>query len=185
MDIPPRFLLILASHSTLLRASLVTRDLKIAASAQQTFSVNRAEFDPAEVWYKTKRVIAACLDIGRTLSREIAGIALVAGTAETVVWSLEAGETKSRGIVLQNDGPLPDDVEKEGKTSYRGTIAAWLFWNLTGAFDPTKPGKTRARAPFDAELPVLVIVNRQNTRAPDQVLLDTARDTWDEFSGKM
>src|SRR5690242_16756558 len=99
----PRFLLILSAHSNLLRAALVMQDLRIVASAQQTFELHNSRFDPAEVWYKTKKVIAACLDIGRTLTREIAGVVIVSQETAVVIWQEQGNEVVARGMILEPD----------------------------------------------------------------------------------
>lgn len=173
---PARFLLILSVHENLIRAAMVTRELKIVASAQQTFQVTDSSFDPAEVWYKTKKVIAACFDIGRTLSREVAGVAIVTQGNDTVDWSEQVGEVVARGRVGQ---PVDATVfeESAGATqSYRGDMGAWLLWNLTGAYGTDTFGKTRARAPFDAELPVIVVVNEAELAHWEKARIETERD---------
>ncbi|MCC7162516.1 MAG: hypothetical protein IT331_08475 [Anaerolineae bacterium] len=159
----PRFVLVLSAQSNLLCASLVTRELKNVASAKQTFQLvevpgGEQEFDPAEVWYKLKRVIQACLDIGRTLSREIAGVAIVGETRARVVWSRQGEEIVSRGY-LGLESPRPEEISA---FEFSDTLANWLWWNLTGGLN-SMPGseldKTRARSPFDAELPIIAVWN--------------------------
>lgn len=164
----PRFLLVLSAQSNLLRASLVTRELKNVAFARQTFQVTplengMQEFDPAEAWYKMKKVIAACLDIGRTLSREIAGVAIVGESNARVIWCRQADEVVSKGTIEPvNSGlPQPDAVAVlNGNPALSGTLAAWLLWNLMGGVTSAEPdgyGSTHVRAPFDAKLPILAV----------------------------
>lgn len=193
-----RFLLILSAHSNLLRAALVTRDLRIAASAQQTFQITETDnaaytFDPAEVWYKAKRIVGACLDIGRTLSREIAGLVLVTEQAEKIVWSEINSQVLARGVLSATESsssPFPDEFSSTGHPTYVGTIATWLLWNLTGEFVSERTadyGKTRARSPFDAQLPILAVwrerhaleFERQlNCSQADRPILAAARHAW-------
>ena len=182
----PRFLLVLSIHSNLVRAALVTRELRIASSAQQTFQLAKDEFDPAEVWYKTKKVIAACLDIGRTQTREMAGIAVVTNEAEYVEWNVENQEIIARGKIMTGDfsaSPLSSD-------SWRGTLSMWLLWNLTGELeisDARDFPKTHVRAPFDAALPLVAVLNETEARAEivdadvletDRAILGAARRAW-------
>jgi hypothetical protein len=170
------------------RASLVTRDLRVASSARQSFALDEAEFDPAEVWYKSKKVIAACLDTGRTLAREISGVVVVTGRAERVEWYTDENEVVARGRVQRD--PSPDDAAGASAPKYHGTLAAWLVWNLTGVYAPHTGrvfGKTRARAPFDAELPVVAVfetagteetVSGRGTTGADTDLIESARRAW-------
>lgn len=162
MYTPPRFVLVLSVSSNLIRAALVTRDLKIVAAAQQTFSTSEGTFDPAEVWYKTKKVVAACLDIGRTLSREIVGLAIVSDEAQKVEWHEQDGEVVAVGSVPENRVRILEQTSSGKMTSYSGTAGDWLLWNLTGAYSSAEFGKTRARAPFDAELPVLAVLSEKD-----------------------
>lgn len=167
--LPPRFVLVITAESNLLRAALVTRELKSVASARQPFQVvtpenGTQEFDPAEVWYKMKKVIAACLDIGRTLSREIAGVAIVGETNARVVWSQQVDEVVSSGTIEPTIGAVAQTMSgmfaEQGDT-FSGTLATWLLWNLTGGAagrENQEFGKTRARAPFDAELPIVTVL---------------------------
>jgi hypothetical protein len=138
---PPRFLLVLAVQENLLRAALVLRNLKIAASAQQTFRAADGAFDPAEVWYKMKQVIAACFDIGRTLPRELITCALVGDDSGWAVWQDRAGEVDSVGYWTdQADASAPrafmvqTHFRKGGAPVLGGTCRAWLLWNLSGAY---------------------------------------------------
>src|SRR4051812_40009032 len=125
---PPRFLLILSVNSNLLRAALVTRESQVVASAQQTFQLNQFDFDPGEVWYKTKKVIAACLDIGRTLSREIAGVVIVSQPDDMVHWRAKGDQVEAYGGV----GQLPRSDLASHSSAQQGTIGTWLLWNLGG-----------------------------------------------------
>lgn len=186
----PRFLLILAIHSNLLRAALVTREGRIVSSARQTFQVTNADFDPLEVWYKTKKVIAACLDIGRTQTREIAAIAVVTQEAERVEWKIENREISARGKIVNGDsGPSllsPD--------SWHGTLSMWLLWNLTGDLeisDARDFPKTHVRSPFDMAIPVVVMMREADVRAEmfdanvldaDRAILGTARRAWEKIN---
>jgi glycerol kinase len=187
---PPRFLLILSAHSNLLRAALVMQDLRIAASAQQTFEIHNSQFDPAEVWYKTKKVIAACFDIGRTLTREIAGVVIVSQETAMVIWHEQGNEVMARGMILQSaDSPTHDEWSAM-KQDFSGTMGAWLLWNLTGVFatgEMSFYGKTRARSPFDAELPVVAVLNEtgipelgkdSKDSEADRVILGAAQVGW-------
>ncbi len=182
----PRFLLILSVHSNLVRAALVTRELRIASFAQQTFQIQENEFDPAEVWYKTKKVIAACLDIGRTQTREISGIAIVTKEAERVEWKIENQEIIARGKIVNDDSgssPLSPDTR-------HGTLAMWLLWNLTGGSeisDARDFPKTHVRAPFDMAIPVVAMMRDADERAEmfdanvldaDRAVLGAARHAW-------
>ncbi|HZQ10864.1 MAG TPA: hypothetical protein VFD70_30085 [Anaerolineae bacterium] len=196
---PPRFLLVIESTNTFLRAALVTRELKIVASARQSFqviessSVQRA-FDPLEVWYKTKQVIAACSDIGRTLPREIIALALVGQGNEAIAWFEQNGETHARGIFLESQvspeifrkflSEFRQREQAEHLPLYLGSMSEWVLWNLTGAYveirgwrleeelnvvmprrvnstDVQAFGKSRARAPLNAELPVAVVLDEK------------------------
>lgn len=190
----PRFLLILSIHSNLIRAGLVTRELRIASSAQQSFQLNASEFDPAEVWYKTKKVIAACLDIGRTLSREIAGVVIVSSEANTVSWQEQGSEVIARGLILPETSvteraEMPASTEK-----FSSTLSGWLLWNLTGAYTAGGThdyGKTRARSPFDAELPVLAVLSGESALElvdgsddsdANRAIIGAARAGWEKLS---
>lgn len=187
----PRFLLVLSTESNLLRAALFTRELKNVASARQTFQLVQTEdggqeFDPAEVWYKMKKVIAACLDIGRTLSREIAGVAIVGTDHARVMWSRQGDEVVSRGRI-GSENTRPDD---SSVPEFSGTLADWLWWNLTGGMTArhgSEFGKTRARSPFDAELPVLAVLDVTAGKvmssdgqggAPNDSVLEAAGMVW-------
>jgi hypothetical protein len=184
-----RFLLILSVHQNLLRAALVTRDLKIVSSAHQTFELRGDEFDPAEVWYKTKRVIAACLDIGRTQAREIAGVAILAPPNQIVTWAEQEGEIVARGFVSDTEAANTRDAQ-----NVAGNLSAWLEWNLTGVLPDANTndfGKTRARAPFDAELPVVAVwherdasdfVSDERVSEADRAVMNAARVGWGYFA---
>lgn len=194
----PRFILILSAHSNLLRAALVTRDLSIVASTQQTFQITETDnagytIDPAEVWYKTKRVIAVCLDIGRTSSHELAGLVLVTAQAESIMWHEIKNQVVARGLLSQSGSSpsmLLEEFGSNSHQSYSGTIATWLLWNLTGEYLPAGSsdfGKTRARSPFEAELPILAVLRESDARElasalncpePDRPLLGAARQSW-------
>lgn len=161
MILSPRFLFILSMHENLLRAALVTRDLRIVASAQQKFRVTDHAFDPAEVWYKMKRVVAACFDIGRTLPREIISCALVGDDSAWVVWQDRAGDVDSLGYFFDAT-VLPPDARirvsrfrAQDAPLYGGTGRAWLLWNLSGAYvlPATELPQWNARvAQFGAEI---------------------------------
>lgn len=164
---PPRFILVLSAQANLLRASLVTRELKSVASARQTFQLNplqdgTQEFDPAQVWYLMKKVIAACFDIGRTLSREIGGVAIVGDTNAQVFWSQATNEIVSVGRMLHpTSSAHPQTLAGAEQFTNSGTIASWLLWNLTGGVATGQDdgfGHTRARAPFDAELAIVTVI---------------------------
>ncbi len=154
---PPRFLLVIQSTNILLRAALVTAELRIVASAQQTFqsleSSGQREFDPLEVWYKTKQIIAACLDIGRILPREIIAIALVGQGNEGLAWFERNDETHARGVFLETHAS-PEIVRKflsdfrqreqaEQIPLYVGNMSEWLLWNLTGAYVESENSRLR------------------------------------------
>lgn len=172
---PPRFLLILSSHSNLLRAALVMQNLRIAASAQQPFELHDSQFDPAEVWYKTKKVIAACLDIGRTLAREIAGVVIVSENTAFVIWHEQGNEVVARGRILESSDELKG-AEATANQEMSGTLGVWLLWNLTGVFatgETSSYGKTRARSPFDAELPVVAVLSETSVLEMGEDLQDS------------
>jgi hypothetical protein len=136
----PRFLLVLAAHENLLRAALVTRDLRIASSAKQSFGVNDGAFDPAEVWYKMKKVIAACFDIGRTQPRELLAGALVGDERAWCVWQDNAGDVDSVGYFFDGTQTtkgaraVPPRFREHDAPVLAGTLRAWLLWNLSGAY---------------------------------------------------
>src|SRR5215212_10063806 len=92
-----RFLLVIAIRRNVIRAAMVTRELRVVASAQQGFALTDGAFDPAEVWYKTKKVISACFDIGRTVSREVAGVVVVTAGGEVVTWTVQGNEVAAYG----------------------------------------------------------------------------------------
>lgn len=194
---PPRFLLVLAVHENLLRAALVTRDLRMASSAHQSFEIRGDELDPAEVWYKTKKIFAACLDIGRTQTREIAGIALVTSETEMVTWRENGNEIIAQGERLPSTKAGARNESQFVETNQcTGTLGTWLVWNLTGVYvtaGVSALGKTRARAPFDAELPVVALLDetraREFTRTfdfpeADRVLLGAARFAWETLGAR-
>lgn len=131
---PPRFLLVLTAHENLLRAALVTRDLKIASAAQQTFGVNDGAFDPAEVWYKMKKVIAACFDIGRTQPRELLACALVSDERAWCVWQDNAGVVDAAGFLDADAFAVSAHFGERAAPRMAGTLRAWLLWNLSGAY---------------------------------------------------
>lgn len=130
----PRFFLVLAVHENLLRAALVTRDLKIASSAKQTFVVNDGAFDPAEVWYKMKKVVAACFDIGRTQPRELLACALVSDDIAWCVWQDNAGVVDAAGFFDADALAVPPRFREHAAPLLGGTARAWLLWNLSGAY---------------------------------------------------
>jgi glycerol kinase len=188
---PPRFVLVLSAESNLLRASLVTRELKSVASARQSFQVTpiengTQEFDPAEVWYLAKKVIAACLDIGRTLSREVAGVAIVCQANTFVSWSQQADEVVSSGRIGQrNDAHIKtrSDLISEQDGALSGTLATWLWWYLTGAAvaqDENGFSKTRARAPFDAELPIVTVLEIDKEPLSTNVAQGSVEVDWNQ-----
>lgn len=171
----PRFVLVLSAGQNTLRAALATRDSNIVGSAHQQFQVTGSTFDPAEVWYKTKKVIAACLDIGRTPSREIAALAIVTQETETIVWSQHADQVVARGVISPYGA---GDAEH----TYSGSMAAWMLWNLSGVYltpTTTEFGTTRVRAPFDAELPILAVTCKSGDDVNRQII-DAARAAWQE-----
>lgn len=191
-----RFLLILSTHSNLLRAALVTRELRIVASAHQPFQIKADEFDPAEVWYKAKQVIAACLDIGRTQSREIAAIAIVTDSSTAVMWHQARGDVTVRGLVSRDAPspplPLPDSSSFADESWQHGTMGNWLLWNLSGATEIGSRDfpKTCARSPFDGEIPILSQLNETKALEigrnldcpePDCAILGAARRTWEKI----
>jgi hypothetical protein len=184
----PRFLLILSVHSSTLRASLVTRELRIVSSAHQSFQVTANTFDPLEVWYKTKKVIAACFDIGRTLSREIAGIVLLTSGGEHVSWSQTDAQTIAGGTF----SPAPANTMDAGAQTHSGTLADWLLWNLSGGSSNSDAslGRTYVRAPFDAALPILTSLTEQQVAAqatteqgtnPNATILRAAQIGWENL----
>lgn len=175
----PRFVLVLAARGNVLRAALVTREPKIAASAHQRFAVTAdGAFDPLEAWYQLKQVIAACLDIGRTLPREMAGLAVVGDRRCVVAWTERSGEKIAYGRVF--DAP-PDEgtraatgaelsarfEEGAGKVM-TDSLEDWFLWNLTGTVPPADlsltPERARAQWPFEAELAVLVSLREEDAR---------------------
>lgn len=171
----------------MLRAALVTRELRIISSAQQTFEIRAREFDPLEAWYKMKKVIAACLDIGRTQSREIAGVAIVSQDDQAIQWSCAENEITARGIL--SEGLIENS--RAGET-YFGNMRAWLLWNLTGVFLKASTedfGRTRPRSPFDAELPVLLILSEndalehsEKSSENDGAMRGAARCAWEKIA---
>ena len=131
---PPRFLLLLAVHENVLRAALMTRDLKIASAAKQTFTMRDGAFDPAEVWYKMKKVIAACFDIGRTQPRELLAGALVSDERAWCVWQDKAGDVDAAGFFDADACAVPARFREYNTAVMAGTLRAWLLWNLSGAY---------------------------------------------------
>lgn len=137
---PPRFLLLLVVEANLVRAALATRDLIIASSAKQTFTVNADACDPAEIWYKMKKVIAACFDIGRTQPRELAACAIVGDDKTWCVWQDRAGDVDAVGYVgadaslRRNALALLPRFREHAAPLYGGSARAWLLWNLSGAY---------------------------------------------------
>ncbi len=183
---PPRFLLLLAVQANLVRAALATRDLKIASSAKQTFAADDGVCDPAEIWYKMKKTIAACLDIGRTQPRELWACAIVSDDQTWCVWQVRAGAVDAVGYVGAAAKPPPRFDERAAPV-YGGSARAWLLWNLSGAYvaraaeldawraraaacgavltepricaaeDENCVGVIRARSPFAETLPIVVV----------------------------
>ena len=132
--IPPRFLLALAMQDNVLRAALVLRDLRIVASAKQTFQTDAGAFDPGEVWYKMKKVVAACFDIGRTQPRELLACALLGDERAWCVWQDNAGETDSAGFFDADALAVPARFGEHDALLCAGAGRAWLLWNLSGAY---------------------------------------------------
>lgn len=191
---PPRFLFILSVHANLVRAALVTRELRIASSAHKTFQIPAGAFDPAEVWFQVKRVTAACFDIGRTLPRELIAAALVSDDDAWVVWQENAGAVQSLGL-MRNDARVSAARFDLNAPICGGTLRAWILWNLSGAYViPARElemwraradkcrialsepracekdagecfGKIRARGPFAAELPVMAVLSEKDLGA--------------------
>lgn len=200
-----RYILVIQSSDALVRAGLVTRELRIVASAHQNYQVSRLptgarEFDPLEVWYKTKQVIAACLDIGRTLPREILSVALVGQGDEAIVWFEQDREIVARGVQFESRkdfspavrGLLPETCDAP---IYFGAMNTWLLWNLTGEYVTAQEigdwrvenlgvvmpqvlsasnfpfkPKTRVRAPLGAPLDVTALVSESGGEGDDGVI---------------
>ena len=152
---------------------------------------------PRESWYKTKKVIAACLDIGRTLSREIAGIAIVTDPSARVVWHQAQDEIVARGFVSADTSASPLPLAKDSKTEYiseqSGTMSTWLLWNLSGTLEigENEPPRTSVRSPFDAAIPILAAVTENesleigqelNCPEPDRAILGTAKRAWEKIT---
>lgn len=138
-----------------MRCALTLRDGRIIASAHQAFETRKIEqgwitFDPAEVWYKAKHVIAACLDIGHVQAHELVALALVTRGDQLVAWSITDDDTNSVGVAF-NDAdtnlvqvPLLFDwlIEHFANTQattppnqvLSGTLDTWLVWNLSGKY---------------------------------------------------
>lgn len=195
---PPRFLLLLTAHENLLRAALVTRDMKIASAAKQTFTIHDDAFDPAEVWYKMKKVIAACFDIGRTQPRELLAGALVSDDRAWCVWQDNAGDVDTVGFFDADAFAVPARFGERAAPCMAGTLRAWLLWNLSGAyvlpgaelsawraraassdFVLTEPracdnaeencyGTIRARSPFAEPLPMAALFSERELVADGQ-----------------
>lgn len=141
-EMAPRFLFILSVHANLVRAALVTRDLRIASSAHKTFQISKGAFDPAQVWFQAKRVTAACFDIGRTLPREIITSAVVSDDDAWVMWQDNGGQVEAAGFLCDNARapmavqlPIERFLEYAARAPiYGGTLRAWLLWNLSGEY---------------------------------------------------
>jgi hypothetical protein len=175
-----RFILVLSTRSNTIRAALVTRELVVGASAHQTFALSEERFDPAEVWYKLKQVAAACLDIGRTLPREIAGIALLTDGQGTVEWN-----PTDAGFLPRGSYSTSPQTDGDSERVIRGTLADWLFWNLTGTMPEQEslPSKTLIRAPFQEALPIVDVSTFIASPAggeseSDRAIVAAAQNAW-------
>lgn len=151
-----RFLLILSAESARMRCALVLRDGRIIASAHHSFETKLVNqewlaFDPIEVWYKSKQVIAACLDIGHVQAHELAGLALVTHGDQVVAWSVADQELDSAGIALTKaasnftdqvprlfqwliERPFSLPTSPLLSQFFVGTLDNWLLWNLSGEY---------------------------------------------------
>ena len=137
----PRFVLVLAAQKNLLRAALVLRDGRIVASAKQTFQIKDDAFDPAEVWYKMKKVVAACFDIGRTQPRELLTCAVMSDDCAWSVWQDNAGVVDSAGYfsdfgqaAAQGSYVIPARLRENDAPLSGGYARTWLEWNLSGEY---------------------------------------------------
>lgn len=129
-----RFLLVLSAQAKLVRAALVTRDAQVASSAHKTFQCAHGAFDPAEVWFQTKRVTAACFDIGRTQPRELAACVLVSDDDAWCVWQDNAGVVDAAGFLDGDAWTVPARFQARAAPVMAGTLRAWLLWNLAESY---------------------------------------------------
>ncbi|OQY82900.1 MAG: hypothetical protein B6D41_17695 [Chloroflexi bacterium UTCFX4] len=193
-----RFLLVLSAQSNLVRAALVTRDAQVASSAHKTFQCAHGAFDPAEVWFQTKRVTAACFDIGRTQPRELAACVLVSDDDAWCVWQDNAGVVDAAGFLDGDAWAVPARFRERAAPVMAGTLRAWLLWNLADAYiltasdflkwdaraaararmltaprvrdarDTSDFGALRARSPFAATLALRAVFATAELRAADE-----------------
>lgn len=114
------------------------------------------EHDAAEIWYKTKKVIAAALDIHRTAPEELAAIGVTNQRETTVVWNPETGEPYYNAIVWQDtrtrdlcERLIADGWEDKIKAKTGLTIATyfsatklkWLLDHIDGLRSRAEQGK--------------------------------------------
>lgn len=114
------------------------------------------EHDAEEIWYKTKKVIRAALDIVRVGGEDISAIGITNQRETTVVWDPETGKPYANAIVWQDtrtrdiceqliqDGCLDTVRRKTGleiATYFSGPKCKWLLDHVPGLREKAKAGR--------------------------------------------
>jgi glycerol kinase len=156
-----RFIAAIEQGTTGTRCMLFNRTGRVMASAyeehrQITPRPGWVEHDAAELWYKTKKVVAAALDINRTAPEEIAAVGITNQRETTVVWDPETGEPYYNAITSQDtrtrelcaqlvaEGLAERIRHKTGlplATNFSATKLKWLLDNVEGLSARAEQGK--------------------------------------------
>ncbi|MGB8646803.1 MAG: FGGY family carbohydrate kinase [Anaerolineae bacterium] len=143
------------------RVMIVTHDGRIRGAAYERHRVitpqpGWVEYDPAEMWYKAKKVLAAGLDIHRSFPEEIAAVGITGQRATTVVWNRDTGEPYCNAIAEQDTrtDDLIDLLRRDGveelvrartglplRSSFSAVKLKWLLDNLPGLRREAEQGR--------------------------------------------
>ncbi len=156
-----RFIAAIDQGTTGTRCMLFDRAGHVVASAYEEHrqiypQPGWVEHDAWEIWYKTKKVIRAALDILRTEPNEIAAIGITNQRETTVVWNPHTGEPYYNAIVWQDtrtrDGCerlIADGAEEKIRaatglplaTYFSATKLQWLLKNVAGLREQVEQGR--------------------------------------------
>src|SRR5271165_4171855 len=156
-----RYVAAIDQGTTSTRLILFDADGRIAAADQREHAqihprAGWVEHDPAEVWRRTREVIAAALASPGVSAGEIAAISITNQRETTVVWDRETGEPVHNAIVWQDTRTddlvreLAGDVgvdrlrERVGlplSTYFSGPKITWLLDHVAGARERAENGE--------------------------------------------
>ncbi len=201
IQMPVQFVVAIEQDAKGTRAILVNRAGRALASAYEEHrqihpQPGWVEYDAAEIWYKTKKVVAAMLDIHRTAPEEIVALGVTNQRDTTVVWNPETGEpyynaiagsdARAREICARLAGEgLEEKIRyKTGlplASNFPAVKLRWLFDNVGGLREKAEQG----RALFGT-VDTWLIWNLTGahvtdyTNASRTLLLDLRARDWDE-----